>query len=138
MCVQGIRLILEGRLSMVIYTGHSFLSPAKFMRCILSDMQIKETNEYCILRVAITSITTLLSWSICAYLCLPPTVRGVDFCIEAFLSSIAVKVMIRGVYEMLGVCRLPHQPSNAFDAVSTPVFVSSWVIVIASDILESV
>jgi len=39
---------------------------------------------------------------------------------------------------MLGVRCLPHQPSHAFDDVSTPVFDRALVIVIPSHILESV
>jgi hypothetical protein len=39
---------------------------------------------------------------------------------------------------MLGVGWLLHQPSHAFDDVSTPVFDWPLVIVIPSDILEAV
>jgi hypothetical protein len=39
---------------------------------------------------------------------------------------------------MLGVRLVPHQPSDAFDDVSTPVFDRALVIVIPSHILESV
>ena len=39
---------------------------------------------------------------------------------------------------MLGVGWLPHQPSHAFDDVSTPIFDRALVIVIASHIDESV
>jgi hypothetical protein len=45
---------------------------------------------------------------------------------------------LRGHNEVLGVGRLPHQPSHTFDDVSTPVFDRVLVIVIPSDILESV
>jgi hypothetical protein len=58
--------------------------------------------------------------------------------IEAFQGRIAVKAPLRGQNEMLGVGWLPHQPSHAFDDVSTPVFDRALVIVIASHILESV
>jgi hypothetical protein len=44
---------------------------------------------------------------------------------------------LRGENEMLGVGWLPHQPSHAFDDVSTPVFDRALVIVIPSHILES-
>jgi hypothetical protein len=50
----------------------------------------------------------------------------------------ADKAMLRGVNEMLGVSWLPHQPSHAFDDVSTPVFDRPLVIVIPSHFLESV
>jgi len=50
----------------------------------------------------------------------------------------AVKATLRGVNMMLGVRWLQHQPSHAFDDVSTPVFDRVLVIVIPSDILESV
>ena len=73
-----------------------------------------------------------------AFLCLPPPVRHVHFGIEAFRRRISVKAMLSGVNEMLGVGWLPHQPSDAFDDVSTPVFDRVLVIVIPSHILESV
>jgi len=90
------------------------------------------------LSIVLTSISTLLSSSISAYLCLPPPVRSVHFSIEAFRWSIAVKATLRGVSEMLSVGWLPRQPSHAFDDVSTPVFDRPVVIVIPSHILESV
>jgi len=62
----------------------------------------------------------------------------VHFGIEAFRGRIAVKAMLRGENEMLGVDWLPHQPSHAFDDISTPVFDRALVIVIPSHILESV
>jgi hypothetical protein len=73
-----------------------------------------------------------------AYLCLSPPVRGVHFSTEAFQWRIAVKAMLRGVTEMLGIGWLPHQPSHAFDDVSTPVFDRLLVIVIPSHILQGV
>ena len=72
------------------------------------------------------------------YLCLPPPVRSVYFGIEAFWWRIAVKAMLRGVNEMLGVRWLLHQPSHAFDDISTPVFDRALVIVIPFHILDSV
>jgi hypothetical protein len=39
---------------------------------------------------------------------------------------------------MIAVRWLPHQPSHAFDNLSTPVFDRALVIVIPSHILESV
>jgi len=44
LCVEAIWRIFEDRLPIVIYTGHSFLSPAKFERCVPSDMTIKGTS----------------------------------------------------------------------------------------------
>jgi len=137
-CIEGIWRIFENRLPIVIYTGHSFLSPAKFERCVSSDMKIKGTSVSPSLSVALTSISTSLSSSICAYLCLPPPVHSVHFSIEVFRWGIAVKAMPRGVNEMLSVGWQPHQPSHAFDDVSTPVFDRPLVIVIPSHILESV
>ena len=60
------------------------------------------------------------------------------FGIEAFRWRTAVNATLRGVYKMLGVSWVPHQPSHAFDDVSTPVLDSALVIVIPSHILESV
>ena len=84
------------------------------------------------------SISTLLSWSISPYLYLPPPVRSVHFGMEAFRWLIAVEATLRGVNQMLGLRWLAHQPSHAFDDVSTPVFDRELVIVIPSHILESV
>jgi len=61
-----------------------------------------------------------------------------QFGIEAFRWRIVVKAILRGVNEMLSVGCLLHQPSHAFDDVSTPVFDRALVIVIPSHILESV
>jgi len=137
-CAEGIWRIFEDRLPIVIYTGHSVLSPAKFERCVPSDMKIKGTSVSRSLSVALTSISMLLSSSISAYLCLPPPVRSVHFSIEAFRWRIAFRGTLRGVNEMLGVGWLPHQPSHAFDDVSTSVFDRPLVIVIPSHILEGV
>jgi hypothetical protein len=62
----------------------------------------------------------------------------VHFGIEAFWWHIAVKATLRGVNAMLGVRYLPHQPSHAFDDVSTPVFDRELVIAIPFHILETV
>jgi len=137
LCVQGVWRIFDDRLPIVLYTGHSFLSPAKFERCVLSDMKIKGSSVTPTLSVDQKSISTLLSSSISPYLCLPPTVRSVHFGIVAFGGLIAVVGMLRGENEMLSVGWLPHQSSHAFDDVSTPVFDRALVIVIPSHILES-
>jgi len=76
--------------------------------------------------------------SISPCLCLPPPARSVHFGIEAFRGRIAVKAPLRGKNEMLGVGWLPHQPSHAFDDISTPEFDRALVIFIPSHILESV
>jgi len=60
------------------------------------------------------------------------------FSIEAFWWRMAVKATLRGVNMMLGVGWLPHQPSHAFDDVSTPVYDRALVIFIPSHILGSV
>jgi hypothetical protein len=44
LCVEGVWRIFEDRLPIAIYTGHSFLSPAKFKRCVPSDLKIKGTS----------------------------------------------------------------------------------------------
>jgi len=137
-CVEVIWQIFEHILPILIYTGHSLLSPAKFERCVPSDMQIKGTGVSPSLSVALTSISPLLSLSISAYMCLPPPVRSVHFSIEGFRWRIAVDATLRGVNEMRGVGWLLHQPSHAFDDVSTPVFDRELVIVIPSHILKSV
>jgi hypothetical protein len=62
----------------------------------------------------------------------------VHFGLEVFRWGIAVKAPLSGVNKLLGVRWLPHQPSHAFDDVSTPVFDRSLVIVIPSHILENV
>jgi hypothetical protein len=43
--VEGIWRIFNTRLLFVIYRDHSILSPAKFERCVLSDIKIKGTSE---------------------------------------------------------------------------------------------
>jgi len=58
--------------------------------------------------------------------------------IEVFGGRITFKATLRCENEMLGVGWLPHQPSHAFDDVSTPGFDRALVIVIPSHILESV
>jgi hypothetical protein len=62
----------------------------------------------------------------------------VHFGIEACRWGIAVETTLMGVNKMLGICWLPHQPSHAFDDVSTPVFDRALVIAIPSHILQSV
>jgi hypothetical protein len=46
--------------------------------------------------------------------------------------------MLRGVNEELRIRWMPHEPSHAFDDVSTPVFDRVLAIVIPSPILKSV
>jgi len=134
LCFEGIWRIFTDRLPIVVYSGHSFLLPAKFERCVPADMKINGTSVSPTLRVDETLISTLLSSSISPYLCLPPPVHSVHVGIEAFRWGIAVKAMLRGVNEILGVGWLLHQPSHASDDVSTPVFDRALVIVIPSDI----
>jgi hypothetical protein len=62
----------------------------------------------------------------------------VHFGIEVCQERIALKATLRHENEMLSVGWLPHQPSHAFDDISTPVFDSAFVIVIRTHILESV
>jgi hypothetical protein len=42
--VEGVWRIFEDRFPIVIYTVHSFLSPAKLERCVPSDMKIKRNS----------------------------------------------------------------------------------------------
>jgi hypothetical protein len=56
----------------------------------------------------------------------------------AFQWCIAIKAMLWGVNEMLGVGWLLHQQSYAFDDVWTRVFDRPLVIVIPSHKLENV
>jgi hypothetical protein len=135
-CAEGIWQIFQHRLPVVIYTGHSVFSPANFERCVPSDKKIMGTSVSPSLSVVFTSISTLLSSSISACLCLPPPVRSVHFSIEVFRWCIAFKATLRHIHAMLGVGWLPHQRSHAIDDVSTPVFVRPLVIVIPSYILE--
>jgi hypothetical protein len=62
----------------------------------------------------------------------------VHFGIEAFRWRIAVKATLRALNEMLRVGWLTHQPSHAFDNISTSVFDRALVILIPSHILETV
>jgi len=137
-CIEGIWWMFEDRWPFLIYTGHSVLLPAKFGRCVLSDMKIKGTSSSPTLSFELTSIRTALSSSISPYLCLPPLVCSVHFSIETFWWRIADKAMLRGINEMLGIGWLPHHPSHALDVVLTAVFDRVLVIVIPSQIHESV
>jgi hypothetical protein len=137
-CCEGIWRIFEERSPIFIYTAHSFVLPAKFERCVPSDMKMKGTSVSTSLSVGLTAISMILSSSISAYLCLSPPVCSVHCSKETFQWRIAVKAMLRCVYGMRGVGWLPYRPSHAFDDISTPVFDRSLVIVIPSQILESV
>jgi hypothetical protein len=101
-------------------------------------MKIKGTSVSPSLSVALTLISALSSSSISANLSLQPPVGSVHFRIEAFRWHIAVEATLRGVNEMIRVGWLPHQPSQDFDDVSTPVFDRALVIVIPFHILEGV
>jgi hypothetical protein len=137
LCVEGIWRSFEDRLPIVIYTGHSVLSPAKFERCVLSDMKMKGTSVSPNLSVDQMAVSTSSCLGISPYLGLPDPGCSVHFGIEAVRWRIAVKATLRGVNKMLGVSWLPHQPSHAFDDVSTPVFDRALVIVIPFHILKS-
>jgi hypothetical protein len=56
---EGIRPTFEDRLLIVIYTGHSFMSPVKFERCVRLDMKIKGTSVSPTLSVDYMSPSTL-------------------------------------------------------------------------------
>jgi len=136
--VEGICRIFENRLPIVIYTGHSFLSPAKFERCVSSDMKNKGRSVFPTLSVDWMSVSPSSPSDISHYLCLPPPVRSMNVGILAFRWCMAVQATLRGIHKMLGVSWLLHQPSHAFDDVLTPVFDRGLVIVIPSHVLESV
>ena len=138
LCIEGIWRSFEDGLPIVVYTGNSFLSPAKFERCVPTDMKIKGTSVSPTLSVDLTSVSTSSYSGISSSLCLPPPVRSVHFGTEAFRWRIAVKATLRGVNKMLGIHWLLHQRSHAFDDVSTPVFDRALVIVILFHILKSV
>ena len=101
-------------------------------------MKITQSSVSPSVSVASTSISTLLSSSVSAYLCLPPPVCSVHFSIGEFGWCIAVEATLRDVNEMLGIGWLAHQPCHDFDDVSTPVFERALGIAIPSQILESV
>ena len=135
---EGVWRIFEDRLPIGIYGGYSFLWPGKCEWCVPSDTNIRGTSVSPTLSIDLTSITMLLSSSISRYPRLPPPVRNVHLGTEAFRWRIAVNATPKGVNEMLGVGRVPHQPSHTFDDVSTPVFDRVLVIVIPSHIFQSV
>jgi hypothetical protein len=62
----------------------------------------------------------------------------VHFGIEVLRVRIAVNVPLRGENQMLRVSWLLHQPSHAFDNVSTAVFDRALVIAISSHNFNSV
>jgi len=97
LCIEGIWRIFQDRLPIVKYTAYCFLSPAKFERCVSSDMKIKGTSVSRTLSVDFTSVGTSSSSGISPYRCLPPPVCSVHFSTEAFRWRIAVKAMLRGV-----------------------------------------
>ena len=138
LCIEGIWLIFEDRLPIVIYTRHFVLLAAKFERCVLSDMKIKGTGVSPTLSIYIMSISTLLSSSISPCVCLPLPDGSVHFGKEVFWWRIAVEATLRGIDDMVSIAWLPHQPFHAFHDVSIPVFYSELVIVIPSHILQSV
>jgi hypothetical protein len=57
---------------------------------------------------------------------------------EGFRWHITVKETMMGIDEMLGVHWLQHQPFQAVDDVSSPVFDRASVFVIPSHILKTV
>jgi len=138
LCIQGIWWIFEDTLPIVIYTGHSVLSPANFNKCVSSDTKIKGTSVSISRSIHYISMSTWLSSSVSPYWSLPPPVLIVNFCIIALWWCISVEAMLIGVHEMIRVGGQPHQASSAFDDVSTTVFDRVLVIVIPSHILKSV
>jgi hypothetical protein len=138
LCVARIWGIFDDRLPIAIYPGDCVLSPAKFEKCVLTDMKINETSVSSTLSVDERSISMLLSLKISAFLCVSRSVHSVHFGIEPLWWHITVQATLTGVNQILGVCWLPHQPSHAFDDVSTPVLDRALVIMIPSHVLERV
>ena len=130
--------MIDCNVPIIIYTGHFFLSRAKFEKCVLSDMKIKGTCASPTLSVDSISVSTSSPSIISPCVCLPPPVRHIHFGIQAFRWHMAVEAMLTGVNIMPGQSCLPHQPSHACDDVLTPVFGRVLGIVIRSHILESV
>jgi len=126
LCVEVIWRIFDDRLPIVIYTGHSFLSPAKFERCVPLDMHIKGTRVSATLSVVYMLIGMVLSSRISPDLCLPPPVRSLHFSIEAFRWRIAVNATLKGVNEMLRVGWLPHQPSHGLMMSQLQYLLGRW------------
>jgi len=122
--------ICEDRLPIVIYTGHTIVLPARFERFVPWDMTIKGTSVSPTLSVDLMLSSTLLSWSISAYLRLTPPARNVQFRTKPFQWRIAGEATQRGENEMLSIGCLPYQPSHAFDDISTAVFDRALVIII--------
>jgi hypothetical protein len=58
--------------------------------------------------------------------------------IEAFLWHTSIQPRVVGINKMRCVSWLLQQPSNAFDELSTPVFVRAWAIIIEFQIIPSV
>ena len=138
LCVESIWQIFNDRWAIVICTGQSFLSPAIFERWVPWDLNIKGTSESPTLSVDLKWISTLFSSSILPYLSLPHPVLSVYSVKEVFRRRMAVKAPLSGNNGILGVGWLPHEPSDTFDSVLTPVFDRVLVIVIPSHVLESV
>jgi hypothetical protein len=101
--VEGVWLILEDRMPIVIYTGNSFLLRAKIERCFPSNIIMKGSSASPTLSIDKTSISKLLSLSISNSLCLPPAVCSVHFGIEAFRVYMAVKSILKSENVMLGI-----------------------------------
>jgi hypothetical protein len=79
----------------------------------------------------------VISSSISPYLYLPPPVRCVHFGVVAFPGHIAVKAILRGKNELLGIGWLPLQPSCMVDNVFTAIFDWAVVILVPSHMLKS-
>jgi len=101
-------------------------------------MTIKGTCVSPTRHVDLTSINLLLSSGISPLLYLSPPVSSVHFGIQMLWWHDAVKAILRGINLMPSRGWLPHQPSHAFDNVLTLIFDGSLVIVIPSDVLDSV
>jgi len=90
------------RFPIVIYTGHVFLSPEKFVRCVASDKKIfgmtvspSSRELYTIVRNPYTPPRVVLITRIGSNLPFPPPVCGVHLAINA--PSLIFKPMLRSV-----------------------------------------
>jgi hypothetical protein len=136
-CVDGIWRIMESRMWIVIYTGHTLLL-GRFRTCVLLDMQTEGGRGFPTPRVYSTLISMRLSFIILPYLLLPHPVCNAHIGMQAFWWQMAVKWTLRGVKTIFCIRWLMPEQSHAFDDIWTPVFDRVLVIVIPSYILDFV
>jgi len=126
-CVGCIWRSFEHTFPIVIYTRTMLLLPAKFKRCVSSDTHVKGSCVSPTLSVDQMWISTVLSWNISPYLCLPPRVWNVHFGVEAFqcyitdeVTNSLIRLTMPGLQYLIGRRYLP------FRLTSTTVCSSHW------------